>query len=50
MIVHFSGMRSSISTHALTEGDCNLLQIFVHLEISTHALTEGDYFRFSQQI
>ena len=31
-----------ISTHALTEGDLNLLERVVEQDISTHALTEGD--------
>ena len=31
-----------ISTHALTEGDCNVGADTVQPDISTHALTEGD--------
>ena len=34
--------RTSISTHALTEGDVNLLALTISVSISTHALTEGD--------
>ena len=35
-------MFSSISTHALTEGDEFVLYVEKSMRISTHALTEGD--------
>ena len=31
-----------ISTHALTEGDPDIIILRIYFDISTHALTEGD--------
>ena len=39
-LIHLS--QTHISTHALTEGDMQMIQVAMSIQISTHALTEGD--------